>query len=124
MVNVGVVLPAWFSDAGDYLADARALEEAGVHSLWLEVKDRTPDPDMLLAAIAAVTSRVKVGLRMPSGEDARLAVRLETLQRLSRFPASTRQVRRRAAERSGRLQAVVRFLVLPGPAHPAARADT
>ncbi len=124
MVNVGVVLPAWFSDAGDYLADARALEEAGVHSLWLEVKDRTPDPDMLLAAIAAVTSRVKVGLRMPSGEDARFAVRLDTLQRLSRFRAITGQMRRGGAELIAGPQPVVRFMVVPVPADPAGWADT
>ncbi len=125
MVNVGVVLPAWFSDAGEYLADARALEEAGVHSLWLEAKDRSPDPGMLLAAIAAVTSRVKLGLRMPSGDDAQgFDVRLDTLQRLSRFRAITGRMVRDGVELIGGPQPVVRFIVAPVPASPAAWAHT
>jgi hypothetical protein len=124
VVNVGVVLPVWFGDAGDYLADARALEEAGVHSLWLEVKDRTPDPGMLLAAIAAVTSRVKLGLRMPSGEDVQFDVRLDTLQRVSRFRAITGQTVRGGAELIAGPQPVVRFIVAAVPADPAAWART
>jgi len=124
VVNVGVVLPVWFGDAGDYLADARALEEAGVHSLWLEVQDRTPDPGMLLAAIAAVTSRVKLGLRMPSGEDAQFEVRLDTLQRVSRFRAITGRIARGGAELIAGPQPVVRFIMTPAPADPAAWAHT
>lgn len=124
MVNVGVVLPAWFGDAGEYLADARALEEAGVHSLWLEAEDRTLDPGMLLAAIAAVTSRVKLGLRMPSGEDAQFDARLDTLQRLSRFRAITGQTVRHGADLIAGPQPVVRFIVAPVPADPAAWAHT
>ncbi len=125
MVNVGVVLPAGFGDAGEYLADARALEEAGVHSLWVEVKDRAPDPSMLLAAIAAVTSRVKLGLRMPSGDDAQgFDARLDTLQRLSRFRAITGQMVRDGAELIAGPQPVVRFVVAPVPADPAAWART
>jgi hypothetical protein len=118
------VLPAWFSEAGDYLADARALEEAGVHSLWLEVKDRSPDQGMLLAAMAAVTSRVKLGLRMPSGEDPQFDVRLDTLQRLSRFRAITGQTVHGEAELIAGPQPVVRFIVAPVPADPAAWART
>lgn len=124
MVNVGVVLPVWFGDAGEFLADARALEEAGVHSLWLEVKDRTPDPGMLLAAIAAVTSRVRLGFRMPSAEDARSGGRLDTLQRLSRFRAITGQTVRGGTELIAGPQPVVRFIVAPVPADPAAWAQT
>ncbi len=124
MVNVGVVLPVWFGDAGDYLADARALEEAGVHSLWLDVKDPTPDPGMLLAAIAAVTSRVKLGFRMPSGDDARFEVRLDTLERLSRFRAITGQMVRGGAELIAGAQPVVRFIVAAVPEDVAAWART
>jgi hypothetical protein len=124
VVNVGVVLPVWFSEAGDYLADARALEEAGVHSLWLEVKDRSPDQGMLLAAMAAVTSRVKLGLRMPSGDESQFDVRLDTLQRLSRFRAITGQTVHGGAELIAGPQPVVRFIVAPVPADPAAWART
>jgi hypothetical protein len=124
VVNVGVVLPVWFGEAGDYLADARALEEAGVHSLWLEVKDRSPDQGMLLAAMAAVTSRVKLGLRMPSGDDAQFDMRLDTLHRLSRFRAITGQSVRGGAELIAGPQPVVRFIVAPVPADPAAWART
>jgi hypothetical protein len=124
VVNVGVVLPVWFSDAGEYLADARALEEAGVHSLWLEVKHPALDPGMLLAAIAAVTSRVKLGLRMPSGEDAQFDLRLDTLHRLSRLRAITGQTVRGGAELIAGPQPVVRFVVAAVPADPAAWART
>jgi len=124
VVNVGVMLPVWLGDAGEYLADARALEEAGAHSLWLEVKTPALDPGMLLAALAAVTSRVKLGLRMPSGDDAQFDLRLDTLQRLSRFRAITGQSVRGGAELIAGPQPVVRFLVAPVPADPAAWAGT
>ncbi len=120
MVNVGVLLAAWFGDAGEYLADARALEEAGVHSLWLEVKNPTLDPGMLLAAIAAVTSRVKLGLRMPSDNDPQFDARLDTLQRLSRFRAITGQAVHGGTELIAGPQPVVRFIVAPVPADPVA----
>ena len=126
MVNVGVVLPAWFSDAGEYLADARALEEAGAHSLWLDAGGGPLhlDRHMLLAAIAAVTGRVRLGLRMPSGDDAQFDLRLDTLQRLSRFRAITGQSVRGGAELIAGPQPVVRFLVAAVPADPAAWART
>jgi len=124
VVNVGVVLASSFGDAGDYLADARALEEAGVHSLWLDVKGRSPDPGMLLAAIAAVTSRVRLGLRMPSGDDTQFNVRLDTLQRLSRFRAITGVTARDGVELIAGPQPVVRFIVVPVPTNAAAWAHT
>jgi hypothetical protein len=128
VVNVGVVLPDWFGDAGDYLADARALEEAGVHSLWLEeVNDRKSrlDPFMLLAGIAAVTSRVKLGLLMPSGDQAQTRdASLETLQRLSRQRAITGATTRGGKELIAGPQPVIRFVVAPVPANPAAWAAT
>jgi hypothetical protein len=124
VVNVGVMLPVWLGDAGEYLADARALEEAGAHSLWLEVKNPALDPGMLLAALAAVTSRVKLGLRIPSGDDAQFDLRLDTLQRLSRFRAITGQSVRGGAELIAGPQPVVRFLVAPVPPDPPAWART
>ena len=47
-----------FDDAGDYLADARALDSAGVDSLWLD--DGGYDPWLLLASVAAVTGRARL----------------------------------------------------------------
>jgi alkanesulfonate monooxygenase SsuD/methylene tetrahydromethanopterin reductase-like flavin-dependent oxidoreductase (luciferase family) len=84
-VKIGVLLPARFEDAGDYLADARALDAAGVDSLWLP--DDGLDPWLVLSGIAAVTGRA--GLVAPlSPADSRdleqLGRRTRTLDRLSR----------------------------------------
>jgi alkanesulfonate monooxygenase SsuD/methylene tetrahydromethanopterin reductase-like flavin-dependent oxidoreductase (luciferase family) len=85
VLKIGVRLPRRFDDAGEYLADARALDAAGVDSLWLD--DRGLDPWLLLAGIAAVTGRARLvapvtptdGLSTQS-----LHARLEALHRLSR----------------------------------------
>jgi hypothetical protein len=85
VLKIGVLLPARFSEAGDYLADARALDAAGVDSLWL--RDDDFDPWLVLAGIAAVTGRARLAVSV-SGRDAApaaaLARRLATLDRLSR----------------------------------------
>ncbi|HKX06495.1 MAG TPA: LLM class flavin-dependent oxidoreductase, partial [Methylomirabilota bacterium] len=60
MLKIGVLLPARFSEAGDYLADARALDAAGVDSLWL--RDDDFDPWLVLAGIAAVTGRARLAV--------------------------------------------------------------
>ncbi|MBU6422427.1 MAG: hypothetical protein KGJ98_04005 [Chloroflexota bacterium] len=53
-------------DPGGLFADARALESAGAHSLWVDASDG--DPYVVLAAIAAVTWRVGlVASGMPEG---------------------------------------------------------
>lgn len=44
------------SDPGELLADARALEKAGAHSIWANAADG--DPYVILAAVAAVTWRI------------------------------------------------------------------
>jgi hypothetical protein len=74
-MKVAVILPGSIADAGDYLANARALEAAGAEMIGVE-GDVEEQRWMLLAAIAAVTSRVK--LRAPSTQ------RLALLDRLSR----------------------------------------
>lgn len=72
MLKIGVKLPAAFEHPGEYLADAQALEAAGVDSIWLSEsliraaggKPSYPpalDTWTLLAALAAVTSRVRLG---------------------------------------------------------------
>jgi alkanesulfonate monooxygenase SsuD/methylene tetrahydromethanopterin reductase-like flavin-dependent oxidoreductase (luciferase family) len=84
-VKIGVLLPSQFTDSGDYLADARALDAAGVDSLWLAADGF--DPWLVLAAIATVTGRARLAVALSSREgDAPdgLARRLTTLDRLSR----------------------------------------
>jgi len=85
MVKVGVVFGQAFDDPGDYLADARALEAADVDSVWIAA---AASGEMLLSAIAAVTSRIRlVLLSATTYEAASLDASLETLQRLSRSRA-------------------------------------
>ncbi|HEY7039351.1 MAG TPA: LLM class flavin-dependent oxidoreductase [Methylomirabilota bacterium] len=84
-MKIGVLLPSRFTDPGDYLADARALDAAGVDSLWLP--DDGFDPWLVLAGIATVTGRCRLAVPVPAREcesvDA-LARRMATLDRLSR----------------------------------------
>src|SRR5947199_2643701 len=61
-MKVGVVFPSRFEDPGEFLADARAMETAGVDSIWLQDQSDGLDPLLMLAAIAAVTSRLRLGL--------------------------------------------------------------
>jgi alkanesulfonate monooxygenase SsuD/methylene tetrahydromethanopterin reductase-like flavin-dependent oxidoreductase (luciferase family) len=85
MLKIGVRLPRKFEDAGEYLADARALDAAGVESLWLD--DTGYEPWLLLASIAAVTGRSRLVVPVPAGDGrvaASLRMRIETLDRLSR----------------------------------------
>ena len=56
MVKVGVVMPARVDDAGDFLADVRALEAAGAEMIGIEGDG--PEQWILLSAIAATTERV------------------------------------------------------------------
>jgi alkanesulfonate monooxygenase SsuD/methylene tetrahydromethanopterin reductase-like flavin-dependent oxidoreductase (luciferase family) len=85
MLKIGVGLPARFTDSGDYLADARAMDAAGVDSLWLD--DDGFDRWLVLAAIAAVTGRARLiaPLGLAPGEPtAALGTRVATLAGLSR----------------------------------------
>ncbi len=85
-MKVGVLFPSRFEDPGEFLADARAMEAAGVDSVWIEDDGAGLDPLLTLAAIATVAHEVRLALIRSSsagssGEDQR---RIETLQRLSR----------------------------------------
>lgn len=65
-------------DAGELFADAKAVEAAGADSLWIDAADG--DPYVALAALAAVTWRVRLVAR---GAPADVAAR-ETCARLAR----------------------------------------
>ena len=65
-------------DAGELFADAKAVEAAGADSLWIDAADG--DPYVALAALAAVTWRVRLVAR---GAHADVAAR-ETCARLAR----------------------------------------
>jgi hypothetical protein len=56
MAKIAVRLPAAFATAGEFIADAQALEAAGAELLLLGEGDL--DPQLLLAALAGATSRV------------------------------------------------------------------
>jgi len=73
------------TDAGEFLADARALEVAGVDSIWTAATNTGLDPTLLLAAAAAVTGRVRLGVLFDAeGQTAQSAGQLQTLNWLSR----------------------------------------
>ena len=84
-MKVGVILPSRFEDPGEFLADARAMEAAGVDSIWMEDGDGL-DPLLALAAIAAVTGQLRLGLLRSSAPlpNIELDRRMDTLQHLSR----------------------------------------
>lgn len=85
MLKIGVRLAPRFQDAGEYLADARALDAAGVAAFWLDGDGH--DPWMLLSSLAAVTGRAQLVVPLSAAEGRAPAVlerRLTTLMRLSR----------------------------------------
>ena len=82
MLRVAVRLPAPEGRIGDYLADVTALEAAGADSIWPETSSgSSPEPWILLGAIAAVTHRVRLGLS--AGSDPSWLDTVATLGRLS-----------------------------------------
>lgn len=81
MVSIGVRMPGCPVDTGEFLADGRALDAAGVDSLWLERDGE--DAWMMAAALAAVTGRARLVVPV-SPAKADLADRARTLDRLSR----------------------------------------
>ncbi|HEX2437564.1 MAG TPA: LLM class flavin-dependent oxidoreductase [Methylomirabilota bacterium] len=85
MLKIGVRLSPRFEDAGEYLAEARALDAAGIAAIWLDGEGH--DPWMLLSSLAAVTGRARLVVPVTAAEGRAPAVlerRLTTLTRLSR----------------------------------------
>src|SRR2546423_2393131 len=84
-MKIGVLLPSRFEDPGELLADARAMEAASADSVWMEEGDGH-DPMLVLATIAAVTDRLRLGLIRGSTPrpNVELDRRMETLEHLSR----------------------------------------
>jgi alkanesulfonate monooxygenase SsuD/methylene tetrahydromethanopterin reductase-like flavin-dependent oxidoreductase (luciferase family) len=85
MLKIGVLLPCRFHDTGDYLADARALDSAGVDSLWLD--DGGYEPWLVLAALATVTGQTRLVAPLTAADGAAattLDMRMTTLAQLSR----------------------------------------
>ena len=80
-MKIGVLFPSRFEDPGEFLADARAMEAAGVDSVWFDEAVGGIDPLLALAAIAAVTTELRLGLIQTEAVDQR---RIDTLQQLSR----------------------------------------
>ena len=61
-MKVGVIFHFRFEDLGEFLADVHAMETAGIDSVWMREQHDGYDPWFMLAAIAAVTSRLRLGL--------------------------------------------------------------
>lgn len=82
MLRVAVKLPASAGRIGDYLADVTALEAAGADSIWLDATDAASTEAWIhLGAIAAVTHRVRLGMRL--GDTEGWPAALDILGRLS-----------------------------------------
>jgi hypothetical protein len=98
-MKVGVLFPSRFEDLGEFLADARAMEAAGVDSVWVKDGDGL-DAMLVLAAIAAVTSKLRLGMIRAATPrpNVELDRRMETLQHLSRQRVTTDHQRWRRVE--------------------------
>ena len=87
MLRIAVELPADFAAPGEFLADAQAYEAAGAEAVWLGPPGQGPEHLTLLAGVAAVTSRLRLGATLGDTTGcppALLADLVRTLERLSR----------------------------------------
>src|SRR5947209_13927160 len=94
-MKVGVLFPSRLEDPGEFLADARAMEAAGVDSVWLSDDAGGIEPMLALAAIAAVTNGLRLGLLQTGGvlanaEQQRRELSLQQLSRKRLVPRSER----------------------------------
>jgi alkanesulfonate monooxygenase SsuD/methylene tetrahydromethanopterin reductase-like flavin-dependent oxidoreductase (luciferase family) len=87
MLRISVELPADFASAGEFLADAQAYEAAGAEAVWLAPSSDGLERLTLLAAVAAVTARVRLAAALDAAgpwPPEALAGVARTLDRLSR----------------------------------------
>ncbi len=77
------MMPAEIGDAGEFLADVRALEAAGAEMVGLDADGE--EQRILLGAMAAVTSRIK--LRLANPEAAAILNRLSRGRTVVELPA-------------------------------------
>jgi alkanesulfonate monooxygenase SsuD/methylene tetrahydromethanopterin reductase-like flavin-dependent oxidoreductase (luciferase family) len=111
VLKIAVLLPGEAGNLGEFLADARALDTAGAHALWLD--HGAQDPWMLAAALATVTSRAWLGVGIDPGVDvAACAPRLRTLDHLSRGRVELRATAASAGPACSLVQAVDRCRLL------------
>jgi len=78
-------MPAAFSDAGEFLADVRALEAAGAEMVGLEGDD--PEQQVLLGAVAAVTHRIR--LKVPGPGPGEMLGKLSRGRAIGETPGET-----------------------------------
>lgn len=65
-IEVGVLLPPWSAELGEWLADATAFEAAGADALWVgRAPESELDPVALTAALAALTYRSLLVMAVP-----------------------------------------------------------
>ncbi len=123
-MKVGVLFPSRFEDPGEFIADGRAMEAAGVDSVWLEEAGDSLDPWLLLAAIAAVTGRVRLGLILLEDSPSHSGRGFETLQHLSRQRATTLVPSPSGGRQGGGFSGTERWLRVEVPADREAWAKT
>jgi hypothetical protein len=70
VLEIGVRLPTEFASAGEWLAEAQALEAAGAGWLWLESAAHGPAHWPLLGGLSVATRSCQLGL-LPSAAEAR-----------------------------------------------------
>jgi alkanesulfonate monooxygenase SsuD/methylene tetrahydromethanopterin reductase-like flavin-dependent oxidoreductase (luciferase family) len=60
VIKVAVTMPPSVGDAGELIADVRALEAAGAHAVWLHASG--VEQVLVLGAIASLTQRIQLGV--------------------------------------------------------------
>jgi len=83
VIKVAVTMPATIGEAGEFLADVRALEAAGAEMVGLE--GDSLDQAILLAAVAAVTDRLR--MRFADAEPPELLQKLARGRLVTTLPA-------------------------------------
>jgi alkanesulfonate monooxygenase SsuD/methylene tetrahydromethanopterin reductase-like flavin-dependent oxidoreductase (luciferase family) len=79
-LKIGIVLDPPGGEPGQWLADSAAFEAAGADALWIDCGSEL-DPVPLTAALAAVTYRSRLLVRVPEPLPDRTRVTLERLSR-------------------------------------------